>query len=87
MLHGSVILNLYIHLYKGNYFVIVQTWYTQLPEKNMYLMQTFHCFSLHQYLLPAIVHIQHQPFLEHGDGPIVSTFKNALCLGDPLISD
>ncbi|KAJ3614973.1 hypothetical protein NHX12_018542 [Muraenolepis orangiensis] len=22
------------------------------------------------YLLPAIVHIQHQPFLEHGDGPI-----------------
>lgn len=29
----------------------------------------------HQYLLPAIVHIQHQPFLEHGDGPIVSTFE------------
>uniref|UniRef100_A0A8C6PW60 RNA helicase n=4 Tax=Nothobranchiidae TaxID=405002 RepID=A0A8C6PW60_NOTFU len=22
------------------------------------------------YLLPAVVHIQHQPFLEHGDGPI-----------------
>ena len=28
-------------------------------------------FSL-QYLLPAIVHINHQPFLERGDGPIVS---------------
>lgn len=26
-----------------------------------------------QYLLPAIVHINHQPFLEHGDGPIVSS--------------
>lgn len=25
-----------------------------------------------QYLLPAIVHINHQPFLERGDGPIVS---------------
>lgn len=30
------------------------------------------CFPL-QYLLPAIVHINHQPFLERGDGPIVST--------------
>lgn len=63
-------------LYKGNSFVIVQTWYTQLTEKSMYLMQhlTLHSFSLHQYLLPAIVHIQHQPFLEHGDGPIVRIF-------------
>lgn len=26
-----------------------------------------------QYLLPAIVHINHQPFLERGDGPIVSS--------------
>ena len=25
-----------------------------------------------QYLLPSIVHINHQPFLERGDGPIVS---------------
>lgn len=50
-------------------------------------MQKFHRFSLHQYLLPAIVHIQHQPFLEHGDGPIVSPFNNVLCLSDPLISD
>lgn len=25
-----------------------------------------------QYLLPAIVHINHQPYLERGDGPIVS---------------
>ena len=23
-----------------------------------------------QYILPAIVHINHQPYLEHGDGPI-----------------
>lgn len=30
------------------------------------------CFDL-QYLLPAIVHINHQPFLERGDGPIVSS--------------
>lgn len=28
-----------------------------------------------QYLLPAIVHINHQPFLERGDGPIVSDFE------------
>lgn len=28
--------------------------------------------SLPQYLLPAIVHINHQPYLERGDGPIVS---------------
>lgn len=25
-----------------------------------------------QFILPAIVHINHQPFLERGDGPIVS---------------
>lgn len=31
-----------------------------------------HIFVL-QYLLPAIVHINHQPFLERGDGPIVSS--------------
>lgn len=28
-----------------------------------------------QYLLPAIVHINHQPYLERGDGPIVSVEK------------
>lgn len=28
------------------------------------------CFL--QYLLPAIVHINHQPYPERGDGPIVS---------------
>lgn len=28
--------------------------------------------SVLQYLLPAIVHINHQPYLERGDGPIVS---------------
>lgn len=27
---------------------------------------------LPKYLLPAIVHINHQPYLERGDGPIVS---------------
>lgn len=37
-------------------------------------------FVFFQYLLPAIVHIQHQPFLEHGDGPIVSTLENVLLL-------
>lgn len=37
-------------------------------------------FNFFQYLLPAIVHIQHQPFLEHGDGPIVSTHKALLLL-------
>lgn len=30
------------------------------------------CFCSSQYLLPAIVHINHQPYLERGDGPIVS---------------
>lgn len=32
----------------------------------------FCCFIPLQYLLPAIVHINHQPYLERGDGPIVS---------------
>lgn len=32
-------------------------------------------FSSPQYLLPAIVHINHQPFLERGDGPIVSSHR------------
>lgn len=31
-----------------------------------------------QYLLPAIVHINHQPFLERGDGPIVSSHSRIL---------
>ena len=30
--------------------------------------------SILQYLLPAIVHISHQPKLVRGDGPIVSTY-------------
>lgn len=30
-----------------------------------------------QYLLPAIVHINHQPYLERGDGPIVSVEKRS----------
>lgn len=34
--------------------------------------QVKNAFLSLQYLLPAIVHINHQPFLEHGDGPIVS---------------
>lgn len=29
-------------------------------------------FCSPQYLLPAIVHINHQSYLERGDGPIVS---------------
>lgn len=32
-------------------------------------------FSFFQYLLPAIVHINHQPYLERGDGPIVREEK------------
>lgn len=33
-----------------------------------------------QYLLPAIVHINHQAFLERGDGPIVSTLILPSCV-------
>lgn len=32
-------------------------------------------FFFFQYLLPAIVHINHQPYLERGDGPIVREEK------------
>ena len=48
------------------------------------LVQAEHCWEeicnetfliSKQYLLPAIVHINHQPFLERGDGPIVSIPK------------
>lgn len=39
-------------------------------------------FSSEQYLLPAIVHINHQPFLERGDGPIVSIPKWKRLLAD-----
>lgn len=28
-----------------------------------------------QFILPAIIHINAQPYLERGDGPIVSTFS------------
>lgn len=40
------------------------------------------CFALSslQYLLPAIVHINHQPYLERGDGPIVSADFIHSCL-------
>lgn len=37
-------------------------------------------FSSLQYLLPAIVHINHQPYLERGDGPIVSADFIHSCL-------
>lgn len=37
-------------------------------------------FSSLQYLLPAIVHINHQPYLERGDGPIVSAVFIHSCL-------
>lgn len=46
-------------------------WGGHLQEKIV--MRFF--FSSKQYLLPAIVHINHQPFLERGDGPIVSVIK------------
>ena len=36
-------------------------------------------YVLFQYLLPAIVHIKHQPPVRHGDGPIVS-FKSGMHL-------
>lgn len=39
-----------------------------LAYKGVYLLDAL------QYLLPAIVHINHQAFLERGDGPIVSIF-------------
>jgi hypothetical protein len=31
-----------------------------------------------QFMLPAIVHVNHQPYLERGDGPIVS-ITTAFC--------
>lgn len=31
------------------------------------------CF-IFQYILPSIIHISHQPYLDRGDGPIVSLF-------------
>lgn len=43
-------------------------------------MKVMEIFVL-QYLLPAIVHINHQPFLERGDGPIVST-NLLVCITD-----
>lgn len=45
--------------------------------------------SVFQYLLPAIVHINHQPFLERGDGPIVSSHRAYISFlydGDMLVS-
>lgn len=39
-----------------------------------------------QYLLPAIVHINHQPFLEHGDGPIVSV-SIFFCMSTHLVNN
>uniref|UniRef100_A0A668A280 RNA helicase n=1 Tax=Myripristis murdjan TaxID=586833 RepID=A0A668A280_9TELE len=47
-----------------------QGWPLALSGKDMVgIAQTGSGKTL-AYLLPAIVHIQHQPFLEHGDGPI-----------------
>ncbi|XP_024145115.1 probable ATP-dependent RNA helicase DDX5 isoform X2 [Oryzias melastigma] len=47
-----------------------QGWPVALSGKDMVgIAQTGSGKTL-AYLLPAIVHIQHQPFLEHGDGPI-----------------
>ncbi|KAM9792693.1 putative ATP-dependent RNA helicase DDX5 [Neosynchiropus ocellatus] len=47
-----------------------QGWPVALSGKDMVgIAQTGSGKTL-AYLLPAIVHIQHQPFLEHGDGPV-----------------
>ncbi|XP_056135475.1 probable ATP-dependent RNA helicase DDX5 [Lampris incognitus] len=47
-----------------------QGWPLALSGKDMVgIAQTGSGKTL-AYLLPAVVHIQHQPFLEHGDGPI-----------------
>ncbi|MGH0141727.1 UNVERIFIED_CONTAM: hypothetical protein FKN15_031684 [Acipenser sinensis] len=47
-----------------------QGWPVALSGKDMVgIAQTGSGKTL-SYLLPAIVHINHQPFLEHGDGPI-----------------
>ncbi|KAM9314591.1 putative ATP-dependent RNA helicase DDX5 [Pholidichthys leucotaenia] len=47
-----------------------QGWPVALSGKDMVgIAQTGSGKTL-AYLLPAVVHIQHQPFLEHGDGPI-----------------
>lgn len=46
--------------------------YMKLGYNNLYIFSGFlYCFL--QFLLPAIVHINHQPYLQKGDGPIVST--------------
>lgn len=42
---------------------------------------TFSPLLCPQYLLPAIVHINHQPYLERGDGPIVSKEKKERVTG------
>lgn len=44
----------------------------EYPDCLYYVTGSYFDSSLPQYLLPAIVHINHQPYLERGDGPIVS---------------
>lgn len=39
---------------------------------------------LSQYILPAIVHITHQPYLQRGDGPMVSPFLASLSVRKSL---
>jgi len=41
-------------------------WYVKLHDMSIFLWM--------QYILPAIIHINHQPYLERGDGPIVSYY-------------
>lgn len=45
----------------------------KLGYNNLYIISGFSCCFFLQFLLPAIVHINHQPYLQKGDGPIVST--------------
>ncbi|XP_008415927.1 probable ATP-dependent RNA helicase DDX5 [Poecilia reticulata] len=47
-----------------------QGWPVALSGKDMVGIAQTGSGKTIAYLLPAIVHIQHQPFLEHGDGPI-----------------
>uniref|UniRef100_A0A3Q4GKS1 RNA helicase n=1 Tax=Neolamprologus brichardi TaxID=32507 RepID=A0A3Q4GKS1_NEOBR len=63
-----------------------QGWPVALSGKDMVgIAQTGSGKTL-AYLLPAIVHIQHQPFLEHGDGPIVSKkYIHVVCVNIQIL--
>lgn len=58
-------------VYKNEYHLYYASCFDLTNVSEIHLNHLFSLASL-QYLLPAIVHINHQPFLEPGDGPIVS---------------